>query len=264
MKKIFFVLISLLLLLSLGACKSNEKEKDLLDEIKERGTISIATEGNWSPYTYHDEKTNELTGFDVELGRLIAEALGVEAVFEETDYDSILAGVESGRYDLGINGITYTDERAKSYNFSKPYMFDRTILIVLKDNTSIKSFEDLNGKITTNSTGSTYADMAIGYGAEVRYVTTFGDTIELLKRGDAEATINARVTYEDYLRAHPEGDIKFVDSTEPEKSVIAAAKDERTESLIEFINKTLDELDADGTLSELSIQFFGYDATKAE
>lgn len=264
MKKISFVLIGLLLLLSLGACKSNEKEKDLLDEIKERGTISIATEGNWSPYTYHDEKTNELTGFDVELGRLIAEALGVEAVFEETDYDSILAGVESGRYDLGINGITYTDERAKSYNFSKPYMFDRTILIVLKDNTSIKSFEDLNGKVTTNSTGSTYADMAIGYGAEVRYVTTFGDTIELLKRGDAEATINARVTYEDYLRAHPEGDIKFVDSTEPEKSVIAVAKDERTESLIEFINKTLDELDADGTLSELSIQFFGYDATKAE
>ena len=104
--------------------------------------------------------------------------------------------------------------------------------------------------------------MALELGAEVKYVQTFGDTIELLKRGDAEATINARVTYEDYMRAHPDGGLKIVDATDPEKTVIAAQKADSTVSLIEFINTTLDGLRADGTLKELSLKYFGLDATE--
>ena len=162
MKKLLTVLFCMMMVLSLSACsKKEETASDLINQIKERGYITIATEGNWSPYTYHDEKTNELVGFDVELGKYIADALGVEARYEETDWDSILAGVESGRYDLAINGVTYSDERAKSYNFSNPYLYDQTVLIVLEDNEDIKSFDDLNGKVTTNSTGSSYAEMAL-------------------------------------------------------------------------------------------------------
>ena len=263
MKKLLTVLFCMMMVLSLSACsKKEETASDLIDQIKERGYITIATEGNWSPYTYHDEKTNELVGFDVELGKYIADALGVEARYEETDWDSILTGVESGRYDLAINGVTYSDERAKSYNFSNPYLYDQTVLIVLEDNEDIKSFDDLNGKVTTNSTGSSYAEMALELGAEVKYVQTFGDTIELLKRGDAQATINARVTYEDYMRAHPDGGLKIVDATDPEKTVIAAQKADSTVSLIEFINTTLDGLRADGTLKELSLKYFGLDATE--
>ena len=246
MKKLLTVLFCMMMVLSLSACsKKEETASDLINQIKERGYITIATEGNWSPYTYHDEKTNELVGFDVELGKYIADALGVEA-----------------RYDLAINGVTYSDERAKSYNFSNPYLYDQTVLIVLEDNEDIKSFDDLNGKVTTNSTGSSYAEMALELGAEVKYVQTFGDTIELLKRGDAQATINARVTYEDYMRAHPDGGLKIVDATDPEKTVIAAQKADSTVSLIEFINTTLDGLRADGTLKELSLKYFGLDATE--
>lgn len=263
MKKLLLITLSLLMVLGLSACsKTEEKSKDLLAEIKERGYITVATEGNWSPYTYHDEETNELVGFDVELGKYIADYLGVDVVYEETDWDSILAGVESGRYDLAINGVTYSEERAKSYNFSIPYLYDQTVLIVLEDNEDIKSFDDLNGKITTNSTGSSYAEMAIEYGAEVKYVQTFGDTIELLKRGDAEATINARVTFEDYMRAHPDGGIKIVDKTDPESTVIAAAKNDKTLSLIEEVNKVIEQKRADGSLKELSMKYFGLDATE--
>ena len=262
MKKLLFLGISLLMVLSLAGCSKKEETKDLLTQIKERGYITVATEGNWSPYTYHDETTNELVGFDVELGKCIADYLGVDVVYEETDWDSILAGVESGRFDLGINGITYTEKRAESYNFSNPYLYDQTVLIVLEDNEDIKSFEDLKGKTTTNSTGSSYAEMAIEYGAEVKYVQTFGDTIELLKRGDAEATINARVTFEDYMRAHPDGGIKIVDKTDPEKTVIAAAKNDSTLSLIEEVNKVIEQKRTDGSLKELSMKYFGLDATE--
>lgn len=146
----------LVLLLSLTACGKQEvnDNKDLLSVIKERGTLVVATEGDWSPYTYHDEETNELVGFDVELGKMIADKLGVKVEYKETDWDSILAGVQSGSFDLGINGITYSEERAQSFSFSTPYLYDQTVLIVLESNDDIKSFEDIKGKVNTNSPGS--------------------------------------------------------------------------------------------------------------
>ncbi len=274
MKKVVKSLLSLSMILGLGACSSSTSSEttestasttstDLLSSIKEKGVMTVATEGDWAPYTYHDEETNELVGFDVELGKLIADKLGVEVEYKETDWDSILAGVQSGVFDLGINGITYTDERAESFNFSEPYLYDQTVLIVLEDNTDINSFEDLKGKVSTNSPGSSYAEMGEEYGATVSYVNTFADTIQLIQRGDADATINSLGVYMDYV--NEKGDnagIKIVDETDPEKTVIAAQKDSSTESLITEVNSILEELRNDGTLAELSEKYFGYDATQ--
>ncbi len=263
MKKIFCLLLVLFTLVGCEASKNTDtSDGDLLAQIKEKGVMTVATEGDWSPYTYHDEKTDELVGFDVELGKLIAEKLGVEVEFKETDWDSILAGVQSGTFDLGINGITYSDERAKSFNFSNPYLYDQTVLIVLEDNNDINSFEDINGKVNTNSPGSSYAEMAEEYGATNQYITTFSDTIQLLTRGDADCTINSLSVYNDYIREKGESaGIKIVDETEPEKTVIASKKDDSTNTLIEEVNKILDELREDGTLAKLSNKYFGYDAT---
>ncbi len=276
MKKIIVSLLSLSMLF-LGGCASSSSESaststassteettatDLLATIKEKGVLTVATEGDWSPYTYHDQETNELVGFDVELGKMIADKLGVSVEYKETDWDSILAGVQTGVFDLGINGVTYTDERAESFNFSEPYLYDQTVLIVLEDNDDIHSFEDLNGKISTNSPGSSYAEMGEEYGATVTYINTFADTIQLLQRGDADATINSLSVFNEYVNEKGESaGIKIVDETEPEKTVIAAQKSDSTSSLIEEVNKILDELRNDGSLSELSIKYFGYDAT---
>lgn len=274
MKKVVKSLLSLSMILGLGACSGSTSSEttestasttstDLLSSIKEKGVMTVATEGDWAPYTYHDEETNELVGFDVELGKLIADKLGVEVEYKETDWDSILAGVQSGVFDLGINGITYTEERAESFNFSEPYLYDQTVLIVLEDNTDINSFDDLKGKVSTNSPGSSYAEMGEEYGATVSYVNTFADTIQLIQRGDADATINSLGVYMDYV--NEKGDnagIKIVDETDPEKTVIAAQKDSSTESLITEVNSILEELRNDGTLAELSEKYFGYDATQ--
>ena len=262
MKKIIVLLV---ILLSLTACGKQEvnDNKDLLSVIKERGTLIVATEGDWSPYTYHDEETNELVGFDVELGKMIADKLGVKVEYKETDWDSILAGVQSGSFDLGINGITYSEERAQSFNFSTPYLYDQTVLIVLESNDDIKSFEDIKGKINTNSPGSSYAQMGEEYGATTKYITTFADTIQLLQRGDADCTINSLSVFNDYIRE--KGDnagIKIVDETEPEKTVVASCKGDYSKTLIEEVNKIIEELREDGSLSELSNKYFGYDATK--
>lgn len=277
MKKLLTVLLTILLALSLSACSSSKEETqnteqsataDRLDAIKKAGVITVATEGDWSPYTYHDETTGELVGFDVELAKLIADKLGVEVSYQETDWESILSGVQSGRYDLAINGVTYTDERALSFNFSKPYAQMDAVLIVAADNDDIKDFEDLEGKISTNSNGSIYADWALEYGARVDIVPTFQETMIMLTTGRADASINAISALNDYERAMKEAGqelgVKIAAYADPELYVIAAQKDSSTETLVAEINNILDELKADGTLLELSNKYFGFDSSVAE
>ena len=137
-----------------------EESADLLAQIQERGTIIIAMEGTWAPWTYHDEDDN-LVGYDVEVGQHIAESLGVEPEFVEGEWDGLLAGLDAGRYDIMINGVNITEDRAQSYDFSEPYAYNRTAVIVRADNTDIQSMEDLAGKHTANTTSSTYSDHAV-------------------------------------------------------------------------------------------------------
>lgn len=155
-KKLFCLLLTIILCLGMTAFA---EEGDLLARIQEKGEIVIATEGTWAPWTYHDENDN-LVGFDVEVAQKIAEKLGVTATFEECAWDSIFAGLDAERYDIAANGIEVTDERAEKYDFTTPYGYIRTALIVRGDNDEITTFEDLAGKKTANSIASTYMTLA--------------------------------------------------------------------------------------------------------
>ena len=241
-----------------------DSEKDLLTQIKERGSIIIATEGTWAPWTYHDEK-DELTGFDVEVGRAIAEKLGVEPEFVEVELDGNFAGIDSGRYDITCNGVEVDEERAEKYNFTDPYAYMRTAIIVREDDDRIKGFEDLNGMKTANTLQSTYAKLAESYGAEVTGVDDLIQTIELLESGRIDATLNAEVSYYDYVKEHPEAKLKIAALGEDASLVsIPVRKGEQNESLVEALNKAIQELSEEGVLSELSQKYFGSDITQAE
>ena len=236
---------------------------DLLAQIQERGEIVIAMEGTWAPWTYHDEN-DELVGFDVEVGQQIAETLGVEATFVEGEWDGLLAGLDAGRYDIMINGVDITEERSEAYDFSDPYAYNRTAVIVSGDNTDITSMEDLAGKHTANTISSTYAEVAEGYGAEVTGVDDLNQTFELLLSGRIDATLNAEVTYYDYMEAHPDANIKIA-CLDPEATQVAIPfrKGEETASLREAVDQALADMRASGVLTELSEKYFGTDITQA-
>lgn len=89
------------------AASADATAADLLSEIQARGTITIAMEGTWAPWTYHDE-SDTLVGYDVEVGTKIAEKLGVEPQFVEGEWDGLLAGLDAGRYDIMVNGVDIT------------------------------------------------------------------------------------------------------------------------------------------------------------
>ena len=240
-----------------------EAAGDLLAQIQAKGEITIAMEGTWAPWTYHDE-SDELVGYDVEVGKAIAEKLGVTAAFVEGEWDGLLAGLDAGRYDIMVNGVGITPDRQEKYNFSTPYAYNRTAVIVRGDYDEIHSMEDLNGKNTANTISSTYAEQAEAYGASVTGVDDLNQTIELLLAGRIDATLNAEVVFADYQKAHPEANIKIATySDDVERVAIPVRKGADTASLLEAINRALAELDADGTLSALSEKYFGTDISKA-
>ena len=237
-------------------------ENDLLAQIKEKGEITIATEGTWAPWTYHDEN-DELVGFDIEVAKAIADKIGVSANFVEGEWDGLLAGIESGRYDIMANGVEVTEERAAKYDFSDPYAYARVAIIVSGDNTDINSFEDLSGKSTANTISSTYAAIAESYGASVTGVDDLNQTLELLLAGRIDATLNDEVTFYDYMKAHPDANLKVAAlSDDPTLVCIPMRKGDETASLREAINGAIEELRDAGTLSEISEKYFGVDITK--
>ena len=240
---------------------ATSSSQDLLDQIRAKGTIVIATEGTWSPWTFHDEKGN-LTGYDIELGRLIAKHLGVKPQFVEGKWDGLLAGISSGRYDIMINGVDITPEREKAFSFTEPYAYNKTVVVTRTSDTAIQSMQDLKGKVTANTISSTYAEVAERYGAKVTGVDDLNQTFELLLSGRIDATLNAEVVFYDYKRVHPTAEVKIAAVSDEMTSVGIPLKKEGTEKLRQEINKALAELHQSGELSKLSQQFFGTDISK--
>lgn len=242
---------------------SADNSGDLLAQIQQRGEIVLGTEGTWSPWTYHDEN-DQLVGFDIEVAQKVAEKLGVKATFVEGEWDGLLAGVDGGRYDSMANGVEITEERAQKYDFSDPYCYIRTAIIVKSDDDSINSFEDLNGKTTANTISSTYATLAESYGAKTTGVDDLNQTIELLLNGRVDATLNAEVTYFDYLKEHPDANIKIAALTNDASQVaFPVRKGDETATLREALNQAINELREDGTIAEISEKYFGTDLSQA-
>ena len=237
---------------------------DQLAAIQTNGKLVVALEGAWQPWSYHDE-SDTLVGYDVEVSRAIAEKLGVEPEYVESDWDSLFAGLDAGRFDIVCNGVEVTDERAKTYDFTTPYGYIHTALAVRKDNEDIKSFEDLKGKTTANSLASTYMELAESYGATVQGIDTLEETIQLLTAGRIDATLNADVSFYDYLNVHPDADFKLVAQTEDASHVaIPMRKGDDSASLLEAINTAIEELRADGTLKALGEKYFGQDISSED
>ncbi|MCD7756248.1 MAG: transporter substrate-binding domain-containing protein [Firmicutes bacterium] len=260
--KIAALALCIVMLLALAGCSGQEESGDLLETIQERGYIIVAMEGTWSPWTYHDEDDN-LVGYDVEVATAIAEKLGVEVQFVEGEWDGLLAGLSDGRYDILVNGVDIDEERQLTYDFSIPYAYNRTAVITLDTNDEIQSLEDLAGKTTANTISSTYAKLAESYGATVTGVDDLNQTFQLLLNGRIDATLNSEMTYYDYMEAHPDAAIKIAVLTEDaNQTAIPMRKGEETASLLAAVNQALTELSEDGTLTELSIKYFGRDISQ--
>ncbi|WP_312353793.1 amino acid ABC transporter substrate-binding protein [Aminipila sp.] len=263
------ILTGILLTAALTGCgvsKENKKteagDDDLLTSIQEAGVIKVGTEGTYAPYTYHNE-AGDLVGYDVEIAQAVAEKLGVEAKFIETKWDSIIAGLDAGRFDVIVNQVGINEERKQKYSFSTPYTYTKGVLIVTGSNKEINSFEDLSGKKSAQSLTSNWAKLAESYGAELVGTDGFNQSIDLVLAGRADATINDNLTYYDYVNQQPDKDVKIAALSE-ESSENAILIRKGNDTLVEAVNAALAELAEEGTLKEISEKYFGVDVSVEE
>ena len=236
-------------------------EQTTFDEIKANGYINFATEGTYAPYSYHDEDDN-LVGFDVEVARAVAEKLGVEAKFTETQWDGIIAGLDAEKYDAIANQVSITEERQQKYLFSEPYTYAYGAVVVNGDNDDITSFEDLDGKDVALTVTSNWAEVAESYGGTIVSTSGFSESIQLVIQGRADATVNDNVTFLDFKANQPDANVKIV-ATSDEATESAILLRQGDEDLQAAINEALKTLRDDGTLKEISEKYFGEDITVA-
>jgi cystine transport system substrate-binding protein len=231
-----------------------------LDQVKQAGALRIGTEGTYAPFTFHDE-TGALVGFDVEIGREIAERLGVEAQFVEGPWDGLIAGVDANRYDVVINQVGINEERQAKYDFSEPYIASKAALVVRGDNAEITSFETLSGKTAAQTLTSNYGKLAQEYGAEIVPTEGFDQSIALVLQGRADATINDSLSFFDFKKQQPDADVKIVASeADADFSGVLLAKGKP--ELLQAINDALAGIREDGTYAEISQKYFGEDVSQ--
>lgn len=258
--------------LALAGCSSSDAPEASeeagglsLADVQEAGVLVVGTEGTYSPFSFHaDGGTGELTGYDVEVITAIAEELGVEVQFEETQWDAIFAGLDSGRWDVIANQVSINPEREERYAFSTPYTYSPGVLIVPTDS-DIQSFADLEGATSAQSLTSNWAEVATESGATVEGVEGFAQAVELLRTGRVDATINDRLTFLDYQQSQGGGDVgvDIVAETD-EVSESAVTFRQGSDDLVAAVDEAIATLTADGTLAEISERYFGEDVSVPE
>lgn len=262
MKKLYLAIISVLIIaLGVTGCSSKaSSNKDALSKIKEAGVIRIGTEGTYAPFTFHDSN-GKLTGFDVDIAKEVAKRIGVKTEFVETKWDGMIAGLDSNRFDIVVNEVGITKERQQKYDFSNPYIVSKAVLIVRKDDNSIKKFSDLKGKKSAQSLTSNLAQIATANGADLVQVNGFNQAIDLLNSKRVDATVNDSLSFYDLIKQKPDTQLKVVATDKnADKDAIILKKNKK--ELLDAINKALGSMKADGTYLKISKKWFGTDVSK--
>lgn len=253
--------MAVLAAMNFASCKK-EKEKTLLDSIKSHGELTIATEGVWAPWSFHNDK-GELTGFDIEVAKCVCKHIGVKPRFIEVEWDTIFDVLENKKCDIIVNGVGVTEERATRFYFTQPYSFSKTALIVRLDNDEIFSFKDLNGKTSANALESTYCEMAQSYGAVIIAIDTFEETLNLVMENRVDTTLNSDLSFYDYMNKNPTAPLRIAALSPTAIPVaIVCRKGLDNISLLSALDEALLKMNLDGTLTEISIKYFGKDITK--
>ena len=237
--KLVAAIVAVVMVCSMVGCGNASKGKD--------DKLVMATNATFPPYEFYEGE--KIVGIDAEIAGIIAEKLGMTLEIQDTEFGSIIAGVQTGKYDIGMAGMTVTEERLQSVNFSTTYATGVQSIIV-PTGSDIKSVEDLDGKkigVQQDTTGHIYA--SDDYGDE--NVTPFNkgtDAVAALTSGKVDCVIIDNEPAKSYIAAN-EG-LEILDTEYVTEDYAICVAKENTE-LLDKINKALEELIADGTVQKI-------------
>ena len=235
MKKLLVVMMAVVSVLSLGACKGASSNK-----------LVMATNAAFPPYEYVEGK--EIVGIDAEIAKAIADDLGKELIIEDMAFDSIIAAVQTGKADIAMAGMTVTEDRKENINFSTPYT-EAAQVIVVKNTSTVAGPDDLEGLrigVQIGTTGDIYAEDIAG--AQIERYSKFFEAINALDQDKIDAVIVDREPGKVFVSQNE--NLKMVDEEfTVEEYAIGVAK-ENTE-LLEQINASLKKLQESGQIDAI-------------
>ncbi|MFT4416510.1 transporter substrate-binding domain-containing protein [Fredinandcohnia humi] len=238
----------------LSACGNNKSSSDGMSLVEE-GKFTFASSGEYNPFSVTNGE-GDMTGFDIDVAEAIAKELGLEPSQKRFKFNSIVEGVKTGRFDAAVASHTITDERLEHVNFSTPYYYSGPQIFVRPDS-DVQSLEDLKGLEVAVSKGSTYAKTAQEVTDNVIQYDSDVTALEALALGKHDAVITDFLTGKEAIGSGVE--IVGKDILGLSKQAIAVAKD--NEELLKKINEALEKLREDGTLQEISKEYFNEDIT---
>ena len=236
---------------------------DLLDAVKTRGTLRIALEGTYPPFNFKDVKTGQLAGYDVDVAKLVCARLGVKPEFVTTEWAAILAGLGAGKYDVIVSQVGITARRQQAFDFSQPYTYSAPQLIVRRnENTTYKSLADLKGRTVGVGQGSVFEQQVRAVpGIEVKSYPAAPENLQDLAFGRIDAALNDSLMVA-YLLKNSQLPIRAGARVgDVERMGIAFRKG--NPKFHAAVDKALDDARAEGSLKQVSLKWFGVDATRA-
>jgi ABC-type amino acid transport/signal transduction systems, periplasmic component/domain len=267
MKKLLFLTVLLTMVFVTG-CGSNgsdntkagaAEESNALQRIKDRGKLIIATSGNYRPVTFTDDN-GELAGTDIEVGKLLAEGLGVDIEFVTGNISGLIPGMVSGKFDLVMSGLMTTEERKKTIDFSTAYGYDGTIAVTLDSSTAVQDVSKLDGLIAGVIGGSAHqpnVEAISGY-KELKEYPGNAEAFADLKNGRMDVYATGRIVANDFIRNdEKEPKLKMVGEVYNALDIAVGMPKEEPE-LKEAINKIIEEKREDGTLAQIEEKWFGF------
>ena len=223
-----------------------------IDQIKKNGKLILAT-GNYRPFEYHDEKTNKIIGYDIDVAEAVAKKIGVPLEVTEMQFTGLIPSLQNGQADLVIAAMYITPQRKEVVDFADPYMDTGMVVAVRKDDTAIKGPNDLNGKVVGVKTGATSEKVAQDMNEKGAKITikSYKETVDYLldlQNGRLDAAINDLLNQLEYNKANPT--VKIVGDPFT-KAQLGIAVKKGDKELVDLVNTVLKELKQNGEAEKM-------------
>lgn len=234
-----------------------ESEDKVWNNIQETGIITVGTSGTLYPSSYYPDDSDKLTGFEVEVHKEIADRLGVDIQFEMMAFDATLTALSSGQIDMAAMGLR--GENREKFAHTRPIKYSYATMIVrADDNSGINSLEDLEGKIAGGAATTVYSEIAEKFGAEVK---TYGNApneayLRDVHNGRTDVVINDYYLQSLAIQAFPDFNIHLHPDLKFHTSTSGIVMPKEAQQLEEEVDQIVQDMLEDGTLKEISEQFF--------
>ncbi|MDQ0340085.1 polar amino acid transport system substrate-binding protein [Caldalkalibacillus uzonensis] len=265
-KSLWLGLVFLVLTALLAACGSGQPadtneaagEENSETAVEEKQQLIVGTEAAFAPFEFLDK--GEIVGFDIDLLAAVMEEAGFEHEVRNLGWDPLFVAVQNGEVDLAISGITITDDRIESYDFTRPY-YESTHMILVPEDSDIKSATDLVGKkvgVQNGTTGQFAVEKILGENhSDILKYESSAVAIMALKNGDVEAVVTDNAVVNEYLKNNPNDNFVGIEDPENFESEFYGLMFPKGSELVEIFNEALTTVIESGTYAEIYEKWFG-------